>query len=155
MDKIICNIKALTDDIMKEINKLELNNKEYLLKYKLEDLIDLDIRKCQTCGSYFIHHPTNGIQKFCNDACRYKSTKSIRRNKVSTDLRFRKIDNLRKAIYERKYRAKIIQKPLNNLNELNNILDELKILQKQRLNMDMNEFNKAINTLRKRYKQAF
>lgn len=155
MNKIICNIKALTEEIIDEINKLDLNNKEYLLEYKLNDLINLDIKRCKTCGSYFIHRSTNKIQKFCNDDCRYNSTKAVRREKVVNDLRFRRIDNLRKAIYERKYRAKIIQKPLNNLNELNSILEELKVLQKERLNMDLNEFNKAINTLRKRYKQAF
>lgn len=155
MDDIVNKIKEHANNIITEIEKIELNNKEYLLQYKLEDILTLEIRKCQTCGSSFIYHPTNAFQKFCGDKCRYYSTKSKRKSRVSNDTKFRKIDNLRKAIYERKYRARVINKPLHYIEELDRILEELKILQKERKNLDLKTFNQRINILRTEYKQAF
>lgn len=156
MDKeIIEKINKLSTEIINEVNKIELNNKEYLLEYKLKDLIDLQIRECISCGKMFIYHPTNTNQKYCGDNCRYHSTKSTRKKHVTQDAKFRKIDNLRKAIYERRYRAKIINRSLSYDNTLIEILEELKILQKTRHSLDLKTFNQKINELKIQYKQAY
>lgn len=152
---IIDNINLLLDKITNQISNLELNNKNYLYHYKIGDLKNLQLCKCERCGKQFVPMYRNNHQKFCNDKCRYGSTKSTRRYKVSNDVRFRKIDNLRKAIYERRYRAKVSNKKLPHNKELDLILIDLKTLLKEKDNMSLKEFNNNINELRIRYKQAF
>lgn len=152
---IIDNINLLVDKLINQISNLELNNKDYLYHYRINDLKNLQLCKCNRCGKQFVPMYRNNNQKFCNDNCRYGSTKSVRRYKVSNDVRFRKIDNLRKAIYERRYRAKVCNKRLPYNKELDLILIDLKDLLKEKDNMSLKEFNNNINNLRIRYKQAF
>lgn len=154
-ETIIGNINLLIDELQFQINNLDLNNKEYLYNYKIKDLVDLQLCNCERCGKQFIPMYKHNAQRFCNDNCRYGSTKSTRRYKVSNDIRFRKIDNLRKAIYERRYRAKITNKILPFDNELELILLDLKSLLKNRNTMTLKQFNSNIDELRIRYKQAF
>lgn len=148
------NINLLIDKLIIQINNLDINNKHYLYKYRLDEFKNLQLCKCKRCNSYFIPMHRNNNQSFCNDHCRYGSTKSTRSYKISNDIRFRKIDNLRKAIYERKYRAKITNKKLPYKAELNLILLELKTLLKNKDELSLKEFNLVIKSLRDRYKQA-
>ena len=157
MNKYYSNIQTiyeLRDQIKIELDKIDISNKERLLKYRLDDLVNLELKKCPTCNSLFLPDMYNNSQKFCSHDCLYRSTKATRKYKISNDIQFRQIDNLRKAIYERKYRAKIINKELACENLYNDILEGLTELKKVRHNMSKKEFNESFNEYKEIYKQA-
>lgn len=150
----IQTIYKLRDQIKTELDKMDISNKDRLLKYRLDDLINLELKECLNCHRLFLPDMYNNNQKFCSHDCLYRSTKATRKYKVSNDLQFRQIDNLRKAIYEKRYRAKISKKELSCEDIYNGILENLSELKKVRHNMTKSEFDKSFNELKMVYKQA-
>ena len=144
----------LRDQRKTELYKVDTSNKDRLLKYRLDDLINLELKECLNCHRLFLPDMYNNNQKFCSRDCLYRSTKATRKYKVSNDLQFRQIDNLRKAIYEKRYRAKISKKELYCEDIYNGILENLSELKKVRHNMTKSEFDKSFNELKMIYKQT-
>ena len=114
----IQTIYKLRDQIKTELNKIDISNKDRLLKYRLDDLINLELKECLNCHRLFLPDMYNNNQKFCSRDCLYRSTKATRKYKVSNDLQFRQIDNLRKAIYEERYRTIDVEWMLYSLQDL-------------------------------------
>lgn len=153
--QILLEIDTLVKDIKEKISQLDINNKEYIYDYKLSDIVDTNniIRKCRTCGKEFVpSNKTRGSQCFCGDECRYYSTKE-HKHTLKQDARYIKIDNLRKLIYERRYRAKRDGKEITQ--EQSKIFDyviaELKKLTHTRNQISLYEFNKRYNELAELY----
>lgn len=150
----IKEIKELCNILEEKINNLNIVNNTNLLYIKISDIDKLAFKKCKRCNKLFIVSYNNTNQCYCSDDCRYGSTKSTRKTRLNEDIKFRAIDNLRKTIYERKYRAKLDNKPLKNIKLLDQILIELKHLQKEKYYLDCETFNICIENLRMAYKKA-
>ena len=75
---------------------------------------------------------------------------------MKQDGRYKKIDNLRKLIYEKKYRARRDKKNINEdeLDTYEAILLECKSLVKDRKKIQYYEFNQRYNTLMQLYRNC-
>lgn len=151
-------IQVLVAGIDNHISNLDVETKDNLLEYKYKDLYNIEslVRVCPRCNKVFIpRYVTKSSQQYCTDDCRYNSTQATRKV-LKQDARYKKIDNLRKLIYERKYRARRDNIPLTqNINNIfEGILDELKSLTSKRKYLSEQEFDKIYNELHTRYKNA-
>ena len=139
-----------------ELDKQGVLHMENIIEYKYKDLFDLKkiIKVCPRCNKQFVpNYGCRNTQIYCGDDCRYNSTQDTRKE-LKRDRRYDKIDNLRKLIYERKYRVRRDSKQINK-DELDNyeiILLECKSLVKDRKKIPYYEFNKRYETLIQLYR---
>ena len=149
------NIRKMAINIEQIVYLLEnIKGAEYIKDYKLKDIQNLDkiIKKCKRCGNDFIPNPNfKQHQRFCDIRCRNQSTRA-HKYELKLDERQRPIDLLRKAIYERKYRA-IRDNVDINIKEYKIILKKLTALVKVRWNMTEKEYNKRLSDLQYKYDQ--
>lgn len=141
-----------------ELDKQGVLFVENIIEYKYKDLFNLEkiVKVCPRCNKQFIpSYNCRNVQQFCGDDCRYNSTQDTRKV-MKQDGRYKKIDNLRKLIYEKKYRARRDNKNLNedNLDTYEVILLECKSLVKDRKKIQYYEFNQRYNTLMQLYRNC-
>ena len=113
----IISISACVESLMNRVNhyineldKQGVLNVENIIEYKYKDLFNLEkiVKVCPRCNKQFIpSYNCRNVQQFCGDDCRYNSTQDTRKV-MKQDGRYKKIDNLRKLIYEKKYKYFII-----------------------------------------------
>lgn len=152
------NIKKLLNEIYKNIDDIDMDNKHNIKEYKLIDLENIDdiVKKCEKCGKLYIPKYYNKVyQKYCSKECLNKSTKE-KRYVHNSDERYKVINNLRKLIYEKKYTAKKYNKPLSIELEkqLNSLLLDLKQVSKTRKNLNDDEFRLKIEQIYTTYKNS-
>lgn len=146
-------IKELANEISNIIDGWNLLGKENLIEYKFYDMQQLDkiIRKCNRCGKYFVPKLNNrNTQKFCDIECRNQSTNE-HKFVLKLDKYQRPVDLLRKAMYERIYRAKRDNKKLACAKEYDEILLKLRQLVKKRKKISDKEYFKEFKELKKQY----
>lgn len=151
-------IEILVSGIDKHINSLNIETKDNLLEYKYKDLYDIKslVRVCSRCNKVFIpKYSAKSTQQFCTDDCRYNSTQATRKQ-LKQDARYKMIDNLRKLIYERRYRARRDRQPLTSHteSEFDSILEDLKSLTTQRKYISEDIFAEKYKKLHTRYKNT-
>lgn len=157
-DNSIKAINVLLVGVSKHIDNIEALNKQNIYDYKYRDLLNVDkiLKVCPRCGNIFVPaYNSKNTQIYCSDDCRYNSTQDTRKE-LKRDTRYDKIDNLRKLIYERKYRAKRDKKSISQ-DELDNfdiILLECKSLVKDRKKIPYYEFNKRYETILQLYRNT-
>ena len=157
-DNSIKAINVLLVGIDKHIKNIEALNKQNIYDYKYKDLLNVDqiLKVCPRCAKVFVPaYNSKNTQIYCSDDCRYNSTQDTRKE-LKRDTRYDKIDNLRKLIYERKYRARRDKKSISQ-DELDNfdiILLECKSLVKDRKKISYYEFNQRYNTLMELYRKT-
>lgn len=161
----IISISACVESLMNRVNHYinELDKQgvlfvENIIEYKYKDLFDIKkvVKECPRCNKKFIpNYSSRNTQIFCSDDCRYNSTQETRKVYKQDD-RYNKIDNLRKLIYERKYRARRDKKQMNKdeLDGYEVILLECKSLVKDRKKITYYEFNQRYNTLMQLYRNT-
>jgi ribosomal protein S27AE len=151
-------IKILIAGVEKHIELLNIENRENLKDYRLQDFIEIEdrIKVCPRCGKRFIPLYVNkDRQLYCGDDCRYNSTQDTRKE-YKQDIRYHKIDSLRKLVYEHKYRARRDSKPLSESRSVKYeyILSQLKPLVRKRHTLSNYEFNKQLDELYKIYRSV-
>lgn len=149
-------IKILATGIENHITSLDIETGKNLLEYRLKDFLDIEniIKPCARCDRLFVPKFVSvGKQIYCGDDCRYNST-ATNRKQIKQDNRYKKIDNLRKLIYERKYRAKKDNKeiPQTRLDVYNQILIGLKDLTRKRKHITLSQFNSKYNEIYTKYR---
>ena len=150
-------ISILVTGIDKHIANIDVMNKENLYEYRYKDLQNMNaiIRRCARCNREFIPNMRmQNTQIYCGDDCRYNSTVTTRKV-LKQDSRYKQIDNLRKLIYERQYRARKDNKPISDIENkvFKSILNDIKKLTKDRKCITEYEFNKRYNNLVTLYKK--
>lgn len=152
--EIIGRIHELTDTIDTALGLLlRVNGKQNIKEYKYLDLLCLDkyIKTCARCGKQFIpNYNTRNIQIYCDINCRYEATSEKRYN-YKLDKYHRPVDLLRKAIYERIYRANKLNKPIQNYDGLQEILKDLTALLKKRQLVTDEEYFKEFAQIKEQY----
>lgn len=161
----IISISACVESLMNRVNhyineldKQGVLNVENIIEYKYKDLFNIQkiVKVCPRCNKQFIpNYNSRNVQQFCGDDCRYNSTQDTRKV-MKQDGRYKKIDNLRKLIYEKKYRARRDKKNINEdeLDTYEVILLECKSLVKDRKKIQYYEFNQRYNTLMQLYRNC-
>lgn len=151
-------INILLNGVNKHIQNIEAINKQNIYDYKYKDLLDVEqiLKVCPRCMKVFVPaYNSKNTQIYCSDDCRYNSTQDTRKE-LKRDRRYDKIDNLRKLIYERKYRARRDNKNIkeNDLENFEIILLECKSLVKDRKKIPYYEFNKRYETILQLYRNT-
>ena len=151
-------ISILVSGIDKHINNINAKYKQNLYDYKYKDLLNMNniIKICLRCNTEFIpNYNSRNTQVYCSDDCRYNSTQDTRKE-LKQDSRYDRIDNLRKLIYERKYRARRDKRKMNKdeIEGYEIILLECKSLVKDRKKISYYEFNQRYNTLMQLYRNT-
>lgn len=157
-DNSIKAINVLLVGVDKHIKNIEALNKQNIYDYKYKDLLNVDqiLKVCPRCMKVFVPaYNSKNTQIYCSDDCRYNSTQDTRKE-LKRDTRYDKIDNLRKLIYERKYRARRDKKNMNKdeIEGYEIILLECKSLVKDRKKISYYEFNQRYNTLMELYRKT-
>lgn len=157
-DNSIKAINVLLVGVDKHIKNIEALNKQNIYDYKYKDLLNVDqiLKVCPRCMKVFVPaYNSKNTQIYCSDDCRYNSTQDTRKE-LKRDTRYDKIDNLRKLIYERKYRARRDKKNINKdeIEGYEIILLECKSLVKDRKKISYYEFNQRYNTLMELYRKT-
>lgn len=157
-DNSIKAINVLLVGVDKHIKNIEALNKQNIYDYKYKDLLNVDqiLKVCPRCMKVFVPaYNSRNTQVYCSDDCRYNSTQDTRKE-MKQDSRYHKIDNLRKLIYERKYRARRDKKNMNKdeIEGYEIILLECKSLVKDRKKISYYEFNQRYNTLMELYRKT-
>lgn len=146
------------NECVNDLNKDGILYIENIIEYKYKDLFNIEkiIRECHRCNKKFIpKYNTRNTQIYCCDDCRYNSTQETRKV-IKQDGRYKKIDRLRKLIYEKRYRANKENKPLKESieQEYINILMDCRHLSTKRKHLTQYEFNKTYDELMRRYRIA-
>lgn len=147
--KVIIN---WADNIEQMLYLLDIKGEQYIKDYKLKDIQQIDklVRKCERCGKDFLPNPNfKTYQKYCDIHCRNKATRESRYN-LNLDERQRPVDLLRKAIYERRYRARRDNIPINE-EGYEVILRKLTKVVKSRWKLSQDEFDKQMEDLQYEY----
>ena len=151
-EEIIQMIKQYADDMQKVINNTDINGNENMQIYTLDDLkhIDKYIKVCERCGKLFIPKVANRTsQKYCDKYCRNQATRT-QRYEIKLDKRQRPVDLLRKTIYERKYRARRDNIPLDTTG-YDIILKKLQQLVRRRWEISQKEYDTEMSQLHREY----
>lgn len=161
----LISISACVESLMNRVNhyindldKQGVLHMENIIEYKYKDLFNLSkvVKVCPRCNKQFIpNYNSRNTQMYCGDDCRYNSTQETRKE-LHFDDRYRKIDNLRKLIYEKKYRARRDNKHISDdmTDTYEVILLECKSLVKDRKKIKYYEFNQRYNTLMQLYRNC-
>lgn len=161
----LISISACVESLMHRVNhyindldKQGVLHMENIIEYKYKDLFNLNkiVKVCPRCNKQFIpNYNSRNTQMYCGDDCRYNSTQETRKE-LHFDDRYRKIDNLRKLIYEKKYRARRDNKHISDdmTDTYEVILLECKSLVKDRKKIKYYEFNQRYNTLMQLYRNC-
>lgn len=159
----LTSVSACVESLMNRVNyyindldKQGVLHMENIIEYKYKDLFNVKniVKVCPRCGKVFVpNYNSRNTQIYCGDDCRYNSTQDTRKELYFDD-RYRKIDNLRKLIYEKKYRAKRDNKQLTSDVEkgFEQILGGCKRLTKDRKKITLYEFTKRYDKLMQQYR---
>lgn len=153
--KVLGDVVKKSRDIEQLMYLINLNGIEHIRNYKLADLMRVQsvIKKCVRCGEYFLPNP-NFLhhQVYCGIVCRNQAS-GENRAKYKLDEFQKPVDSLRKAIYERKYRA-LRDGKYYNAGDYDIILKKLSRLLAKRYKISKEEYFKQYNDLCVRYKEA-
>lgn len=159
LDEIVYQVEDTITQLMKVCSKYaNVKYIENILDYDLRELCNIKeyVKICPKCKSLFVApYLYKTRQIYCDKECMKSATSAGIKQLKKQDPRYRKIDALRKLIYEREYRARIDNKalPKKQLDTYSRILNDLKELARIRNEIDLQEYNIQLNNLRSEYRQ--
>ena len=159
LDEIVYQVEETITQLMEVCGKYtNVKCIENILDYDLRELCNIKeyVKICPKCKSLFVAPYKYKIRQiYCGKECMKSATSAGIKQLKKQDSRYRKIDALRKLIYEREYRARIDNKvlPKKQLDTYSRILNDLKELSKIRNEIDLQEYNTQLNNLRSEYRQ--
>lgn len=151
----LADVTKRATDIHQILNLTNIKGENYLLEYKLIDLLQIQslVKKCPKCGEYFFPNPTTKrLQVYCGAVCRNVATNEHKYVK-HLDKYQRPVDLLRKNIYERRYRANRDDKYFNEADYLA-VLRRLKVLVKEKKYMSDEEYFNKLDDITRDYETA-